>query len=153
MPSVASLTSREWIVQRAYSTSLPAATSTSPPSATNACQNLYNLQVEQGATLSSKITITLNAAAVDVTGSTFQFTAKLNPNDDDAAPTTIKIDWQETSTPTQGVTWLVIPAVTTQTMQLVGYYYQIRMVSPSGVVTPITRGTLTIVQPVSSRFA
>ena len=131
---------------------------TSPPSATIApssctCANTYNLQVEQGATLSSQITITLDNAPVDITGSEFQFTGKLNPSDDDAAPTTIQIDWQETNTPTLGQTWLVIPAATTQTMQLVGYSYQVRMVSSSGVVTPIVRGILTIVQPVSSRFS
>jgi hypothetical protein len=118
-----------------------------------ACANTYSLQVEQGATLSSKITITLNAAPVDVTGAQFQFTAKVNASDDDEAPTTVEIDWQETNTPTQGTTWLVIPAGTTQTMQLVGYSYQIRMVSSGGVVTPIARGVLTIVQPVSSRFS
>jgi hypothetical protein len=117
------------------------------------CANTYNLQVEAGATLSSQITITLDAAPVDVTGAEFQFTAKLNATDDDAAPTTVQIDWQETATPTQGITWLVIPAATTQTMQLVGYSYQIRMVSSSGVVTPIVHGALTITQPVSSRFA
>jgi hypothetical protein len=129
----------------------PPVTTTTPP--TCACTNTYNLQVEQGATLSSQITITLDGAPVDVTGSEFQFTAKLNPSDADTAPTTIQIDWQETSTPTQGITWLTIPAATTQTMQLVGYSYQIRMVSSGGVVTPIARGVLTIVQPVSTRFS
>jgi hypothetical protein len=124
-----------------------------PPETPCDCSSLYNLQCEQGATLSSKITITLNAAPVDVTGAKFQFTAKLDPNDADNAPTTVIVDWQETATPTQGVTWLTVPAATTQTMQLVGYSYQIRMVSSSGVVTPIARGVLTIVQPVSSRFA
>jgi hypothetical protein len=89
---------------------------------------------------------------VDVTGSEFQFTAKLNATDDDAASTTVIVDWQETNTPTLGQTWLVIPAATTQTMQLVGYSYQVRMVSSSGVVTPIVHGVLTITQPISSRF-
>jgi hypothetical protein len=130
----------------------PRTTSTSSASNSCGCSQTYNLQCEQGATLSSQITITLNAAPVDVTGSEFQFTAKLNPSDADTAPTTVMVDWQETSTPTQGITWLVIPAATTQTMQLAGYSYQVRMVSSSGVVTPIVRGVLTIVQPVSTRF-
>jgi hypothetical protein len=128
---------------------------TSPPSATPAscdCSSLYNLQVEQGATLSSQITITLNNAPVDLTGSEFQFTAKLNPDDADTAPTTVEVDWQELNTPAQGITSLVIPASTTQTMQLAGYSYQVRMVSSSAVVTPLFRGVLTIVQPVSNRF-
>jgi hypothetical protein len=126
---------------------------TSPTSASCECSSLYNLQCEQGATLSSQITLTLNGAPVDLTGSNFQFTAKLNPDDSDTAPTTVKVDWQETVAPATGKTWLVIPAATTQTMQLVGYSYQVRMVSSGGVVTPLFKGVLTIVQPVSNRFA
>lgn len=118
-----------------------------------ACYKTFNLQVEQGATLSTKITITLNGAPVDVTGATFQFTAKLDPGDADTAPTTVTVDWQETSTPQQGYTWLVIPASVTVAMQLAAYAYQVRMVSSGGVVTPIVKGSLTIVQPVSSRGA
>lgn len=130
-----------------------ASLSTTPTPATPCeCSSLYNLQCEQGATLSSQITITLDGAAVDVTGSTFEFTAKTDPSIPDNDPTTVIIDWQETNTPTLGQTWLVVPAATTQTMQLIGYSYQVRMVSSSGVVTPIVRGVLTIVQPVSSRF-
>jgi hypothetical protein len=135
---------------------LPAQRDTTAPPAAPApcdCSNTYNLQVEQGATLSSQITITLNGAEVDVTGSEFQFTAKVDPSYLDSDPTTVEIDWQETNTPTLGQTWLVVPAATTQTMQLIGYSYQVRMVSSSSVVTPIARGILTIVQPVSSRFS
>jgi hypothetical protein len=133
----------------------PARTDTSSPPAPAPCEcsSLYNLQVEQGATLSSQITITLDGAPVDITGSEFQFTAKLDINDADNAPTTVEVDWQETSTPAQGITSLVIDAATTQTMQLIGYSYQVRMVSSSAVVTPLFKGVLTIVQPVSSRFA
>jgi hypothetical protein len=130
---------------------LPPPPATTPPPCT--CATTYNLQVEAGATLSSQITITLNAADVDVTGSTFQFTAKVDPTYEDNDPTTVMVNWQETNTPTLGQTWLVIPAATTQTMQLIGYSYQVRMVSSSGVVTPIVRGVLTIVQPVSTRFS
>ena len=130
---------------------LPPPPATTPPPCT--CATTYNLQCEAGATLSSQITITLNAAPVDVTGSIFQFTCKVDPTYADTDPTTVEVDWQETNTPTLGQTWLVIPAATTQTMQLIGYSYQVRMVSPSGVVTPIVRGILTIVQPVSTRFA
>jgi len=115
------------------------------------CARTFNLQVEQGATLSSQITLTLDGVPVDVTGAKFQFTAKLDPNDSDSAPTTVKVDWFETTVPTQGITWLVLPAAATLTMQLAAYSYQIRMVSVSGVVTPLVKGTLTIVQPVSSR--
>jgi hypothetical protein len=146
----------------AYSQQIPPLTNLSnsvsaPPASPDpcacACANTYNLQCEAGATLSSQITITLNAAPVDITGSEFQFTAKVDPTYADNDPTTIEIDWQETNTPTLGQTWLVIPAATTQTMQLIGYSYQIRMVSSSAVVTPIVRGMLTIVQPVSTRFS
>jgi hypothetical protein len=123
----------------------------SPPSDPCACSRTYNLQCEQGATLSSKITLTLNGVPVDVTGGHFQFTAKLDPSLPDSDPSTIKIDWQETSTPTQGVTWLVIPADTTSTMQVAGYSYQVRLVSSGGVVTPLVKGMLTILQPISAR--
>ena len=116
-----------------------------------ACYKTFNLQVEQGATLSTKITITLNAAPVDITGATFQFTAKLDPNDLDSAPTTVMIDWQETSTSLDGYTWLVVPASVTAGMQLAAYAYQVRMVSAGGVVTPIVKGAFTVVQPVSAR--
>ena len=116
-----------------------------------ACYKTFNLQVEQGATLSTKITLTLNGVPVDLTGATFQFTAKLDPNDSDSAPTTVKVDWQETSTPTQGYTWLVVPTDVTSTMQLVAYSYQVRMVSAGNVVTPIVHGAFTVIQPVSSR--
>jgi len=122
-----------------------------------ACSKTYNLTVEQGATLSSQITLTITdkttgvKTPVDVTGATFQFTAKLDPNQSDTDPGTIKIDWQETSTPTQGITWLTVPAATTVNMELAGYAYQVRMVSFSGVVTPLFKGTLTVTQPVSAR--
>lgn len=118
-----------------------------------ACYKTYNLQVEQGATSSTKITLTLNKIPVDITGATFQFTAKPDPNDLDTAPSTVKVDWQETATPTQGYTWLVVPADVTFNMQLVAYSYQVRMVSAGGVVTPIVKGAFTVMQPVSARGA
>ena len=129
---------------------------TAPPQC--ACPNYWNLAVEQGATLSSQITIQVQDAngvltPVNITGYQFQFTAKTDPNLPDTDPSVVMINWQETNTPTQGITWLTIPAATTQTMQAVVYYYQIRMVSPSAVVTPIASGTLTIVQPISSRYS
>jgi hypothetical protein len=89
---------------------------------------------------------------VDITGAEFQFTGKTDPSLPDDDPSVVKVDWQETNTPAQGITSLVIDAATTQTMQLTGYSYQVRMVSSSAVVTPLFKGVLTIVQPVSSRF-
>jgi len=115
------------------------------------CARTYNLQVEQGATLSTKITLTLNGLPVDLTGAWFQFTAKLDPNDADDAPTTVMVDWQETATSLQGYTWLVVSADLTGGMQIAGYSYQVRMVSAGGVVTPIVKGVFTIVQPTSAR--
>jgi hypothetical protein len=39
-------------------------------------------------------------------------------------------------------------------MQVVAYTMQVRMVSPSGVVTPIAAGTITITEPpVSARYS
>jgi hypothetical protein len=90
---------------------------------------------------------------VDVTGAEFQFTAKVDPTLPDTDPSTVMVDWQETNTPTQGITWLQIDASITQTMQPVAYAYQIRMTSASGVVTPLVKGTLTIIVPISSRFS
>jgi hypothetical protein len=123
----------------------------SPPPDPCACARTFNLQCEQGATLSSKITLTLDGAPVDVTGGEFQFTAKTDPALPDSDPSTVMINWQETTTPTQGITWLVIPADTTMAMQTLGYSYQVRFVSNSGVVSPLFKGTLTIVQPISPR--
>jgi hypothetical protein len=127
-----------------------APTTQSPPDSC-ACARTYNLQVEQGATLSTKITLMLNQVPVDLTGAWFQFTAKLDPDDLDSALTTVMVDWQETVTSLQGYTWLVVSADVTGAMQLAGYSYQVRMVSAGGVVTPIVKGVFTIVQPVSSR--
>jgi hypothetical protein len=115
------------------------------------CSKTFNLACEQGATLSTQITLKLDGAPVDVTGGTFQFTAKLDVDLPDDDPSVVKVDWSEIDTPTQGVTWLKIPAAITATMQLAAYEYQVRFVSAGGVVTPIVRGVLTIVQPVSSR--
>jgi hypothetical protein len=117
--------------------------------------------VQRGATLSTKLTLTVTDSSVtppvttpvDITGNAFQFTAKVDPTYLDSDPTTVKVDWHETSTPTQGITWLVVPAATTQNMQDIAYVMQIRMVSPSGVVTPLVQGTLTVTEPVSARYA
>jgi len=139
---------------------VPRSSSSSSSSASGtpcACSKTYNLTVEQGATLSSQITLSITdkttgvKSPVDVTGANFQFTAKLDINQPDSDPGTIKVDWQETSTPTQGITWLKIPATITFDMELAGYSYQVRMVSSSGVVTPLFKGTLTVTQPVSAR--
>ena len=111
----------------------------------------FNLQIEQGETLKSQITLTLDGVPVNLVGSEFQFTAKLQSSDADTATTTIKIDWTETLTPTTGVTVLEIPAATTVTMQTVDYVYQVRLVSSSNVVSTLFSGLLTITQPVSSR--
>jgi hypothetical protein len=125
-----------------------------------ACVKGTALTVQCGATLSTKLTLTITdktktppvISPVDVTGNTFQFTAKVDPTYTDSDPTTVKIDWQETNTPTQGITWLVVPAAITQNMQAIAYAMQIRMVSASGVVTPLVQGSLTITEPVSARF-
>jgi len=116
------------------------------------------LACEQGATLKTKMVLTVDdpitgiPGPVDVTGSTFQFTAKIDVNHSDSDPTTVQIDWSETTTPTQGITYLVIPAATTTTMQTIAYVMQVRLKSASGVVSPLLSGTLTITQPISARY-
>jgi hypothetical protein len=123
-----------------------------------ACTKSATLTEERGATLSTKLTLTVTdkttgvKSPVDITGCHFQFTAKVDPSYTDDDPSTVKIDWSETNTPTQGITWLVVPAATTQAMQTIAYAMQVRMVSASGVVTPVVKGTLTITEPVSARF-
>jgi len=120
-----------------------------------------NLCVQQGATLSSNIVLIVKDAngvtkPVDITGNKFEFTAKTDMSLADTDPSVIKVDWTETNTPTQGSTWLIVPSNITTTMQLVPYFYQVRMVqsptSPSPIVTPLFNGTLTIIQPVSPRY-
>jgi hypothetical protein len=120
------------------------------------------LSVERGATLSSQITLSITdkttgvKSPIDVTGNTFQFTAKPHQADGselpDSDPSVIMIDWQETVTPTQGITWLIVPAGTTADMLGDPYDQQVRMVSASGVVTPLFTGSLVVTEPVSARF-
>src|SRR5712664_860452 len=88
---------------------------TTPPPDPCACVKGAALTVQRGATLSTKLTLTVTdktktppvVSPVDVTGNTFQFTAKVDPTYTDTDPTTVIVDWQETNTPTQGITWLV----------------------------------------------
>jgi len=128
------------------------------PAQSCTCPPTVALSVEAVATQTSKLTLSVTdkttgiTSPVDVTGATFQFTAKVDELHSDSDPSTVKIDWQETSTPTQGITWLTIPASTTSTMQDIAYVFQVRMKSSSGVVTPLVSGTLTIVEPISARF-
>ena len=144
------------------SANVPQSASSLTSAAPCSCQPGLNLCVEQGATLSSQIALTVkdtsgNIQPVDITGNEFEFTAKTDPNVSDEDPTTVEVDWSETNTPTQGTTWLVIPSNVTLTMQPLPYFYQVRMVqspgSPSPTVTPLFSGTLTVIQPVSSRWS
>jgi hypothetical protein len=131
------------------------------PAQTCSCEQTVAYSCERGETFSSEITLSITDSSVtppvkspvDLTGSTFQFTGKPDPTLPDTDPSTVIIDWQETTTPTQGTTWLVIPAETTHDMLVVAYAIQVRMISPSGVVTPLAAGTLTITEPpVSARY-
>jgi hypothetical protein len=119
-----------------------------------------NLCVEQGATLASQIKLIVTdingvSQPLDITGFEFAFTAKTDINLPDTDPTVIEVDWTETSTPTAGTTWLTVPSTVTSGMQAVPYFYQVRMIqsptSPTPIVTPLFSGTLTVIQPVSSR--
>jgi hypothetical protein len=135
-----------------------ALTSTPVPAQTCSCEKSVAYSCERGETFSSQITLTLTDSSVtppvknpiDLTGSTFQFTAKPSQDTPDNDPATIIVDWQETTTPLQGTTWLTIPAATTHNMQTIAYVIQVRMVSPSGVVTPLVAGSLTITEPPAS---
>lgn len=139
----------------------PIAATAPTPTAPSSCQPGLQLCVEQGATLNSQIALTVKASdgtiqPVDITGNNFEFTAKTDPNLPDTDPSVVEVDWTETTTPTQGTTWLTVPASITANMQLVAYFYQVRMIqsplSPTPIVTPLFSGTLTIVQPVSARY-
>jgi hypothetical protein len=135
--------------------------STTVPASTCTCTKTAALTVQRGATLSTKLTLTVTdktvtppvTSPVDITGCEFQFTAKPTQDTPDDDPSTVKIDWTETSTSLQGNTWLVVPAETTQDMLDLSYVMQIRMVSSSGVVTPLVGGSLTVTEPpASARF-
>ena len=136
-------------------------TTSASPAATCACTKSVALTVQRGATLACKITVGLTdnsqtppvTTPIDLTGSELQFTAKPDNSYADDDPQTVIVDWQETTTPTQGITWLTVPAETTQDMLTIAYVMQVRMVSPTGVVTPLLAGTLTITEPpASARF-
>lgn len=141
----------------------PAGSTTTPSAPCYTNQPPYlNLVCQQGQTLTVGIALTIKdingvTQPVNITGNKFEFTAKTNLSLPDTDPSVVKINWTETNTPTQGTTSLVVPSNVTQTMQLVPYYYQVWMVgsptSPSPVVTPLFNGSLTMVQPVSSRNA
>jgi hypothetical protein len=136
----------------------PTQAQSTPVSAACSCTRSAALTVQRGATLSTKIKLTVTddlgvKSPVNLTGCEFQFTAKPTPDTPDDDPLTVKIDWSETVTPLEGFTWLVVPALTTQDMLEVSYVMQVRMVSPSGVVTPIVGGSLTVTEPpASARF-
>lgn len=158
MPNLAAIRYQTQIQAAPIVSSSPA----TPPAVQCSCQPGLNLCVEQGATLSSQIALTVkdangNTGPVDITGAKFEFTAKTDPNLPDTDPTTVKIDWTETSTPTKGTTWLVVPSNISATMQRVPYFYQQRMVqsptSPAPIVTPLFSGTITVIQPVSTRYS
>ena len=139
-------------------TSVPTLSTAPASSQTCTCTRTAALTVERGATLSTKITLTVTdqsvtppvTSPIDVTGAEFQFTAKTSADVADSDPTTVKIDWYETVTPTQGYTWLKVPAATTQDMLDLSYVMQVRMVSASGVVTPLVSGSLTVTEPLAS---
>ena len=128
------------------------------PASTCSCAQTVAYSCERGETFASEIKLSITDSSVtppvtspvDLTGSWFQFTAKPDPTLPDSDPSTIMIDWQETTTPQQGTTWLKIPSATTYGMQTVAYTMQVRMVSPSGVVTTIAAGTITITEPPAS---
>ena len=141
----------------------PRSTSSTTPSApaqTCSCTKTVALTVQRGATLATKVTLTITdstvtpplVSPVDVTGCWFQFTAKPDQATPDDDPSTVALDWQETDTPTQGITWLKLDASVTYDMQPIAYIMQVRMVSAdlTGVVTPLIGGTLTITEPPAS---
>jgi hypothetical protein len=132
------------------------------PAQTCSCAKTVAYSCERGETFASEIKLSITDSSVtppvtspvDLTGTTFQFTGKPTPDTPDDDPSTIIVDWQETTTPLQGMTWLKIPAATTHDMQTIAYVIQVRMVSPSGVVTALVAGTLTITEPpASARYA
>ena len=150
-------------IPRFQTANYPWPTDTTPPPSTVpaqtcSCQQTVAYSCELGETFSSQIKLTITDSSqtppvtspIDLTGTTFQFTAKPDPTLPDSDPSTVMIDWQETATPQQGTTWLTIPAATTAAMQLVAYTIQVRMVSPSGVVTALVAGSITITQPPAS---
>lgn len=135
---------------------------TVPAGQTCSCLKTVAYTCERGQTFSSEIRLSVTDSSVtppvtvpvDLTGTWFMFTGKPDPSLPDNDPATIKKDWQETTTPLQGMTWLKLDAAVTHDMQTVAYVIQVRMVSPSGIVTPIVAGTLTITEPpVSARYS
>lgn len=142
---------------------VPRSFSTTPvPAQTCSCTKTVAYSCERGATFATEIKLSITDSSVtppvtspvDLTGSTFQFTGKPSQDTPDDDPATIIVDWQETDSPLDGSTWLKIPAATTHDMQTIAYVIQVRMVSPSGVVTPLVAGTLTITEPpASARYA
>jgi hypothetical protein len=167
LPNLAAYTYQKQTTPPPIATPAGATIAAGSSSATVPCPPCYsgqqpylNLVCQQGQTLTVLIQLLVKDAngvsqPVDITGNKFEFTAKIDINLPDTDLTVVKWDWQETSTPTQGITSLALPASMTASFELVPYFYQVRMVSsllsPAPIVTPLFSGTLTVVQPVSIR--
>lgn len=114
----------------------------------------YTYEVAQGATLVAPFQVMVDAQPADLTNAFFKTTLKPAIDLPDTDPTVIKIDWQEGSNPTSGLTSLVVPAETTQEMLPVQYYGQTRVegVPKLPAVYDLMNLIVIITQPVSSRF-
>jgi hypothetical protein len=91
------------------------------------------------------------AALINLEGRRCKKLEAKNQSTDDSDPRTIKINWLETVTPTQGITWLTIPSGRTTNMDDVPYGQQCWMRFSGGVVMPLFTGSLVVTEPISAR--
>jgi len=95
--------------------------------------------------------VTDAGTAIDLTGSTFFFTAKLelDTNATDAVYG-IKTSWTDHLNPTGGITSLTVSDTDTK-ITAGDYYYDIQMKSSTGEITTLAYGVLTILGEVTVR--
>lgn len=107
---------------------------------------MTNLTHVRGDTLSRVITIRNGhgeSGIFNITDYRFWFTLKSRREDTDAEAV-CQTNWTSHTNPTEGVTTLLVPASTMDTIDIGTYFYDIQMVK-DGVVTTVARGEFEVV--------
>jgi hypothetical protein len=113
-----------------------------------------NIKFYKGATKVYPLTFTENSVAVDITNWIVFFTVKkyMNAEDDDADikhNIGLLQDYEHTN-PTEGETKVSLGASDTN-LTPGNYYYDITIKKDGGDIVPVVGGTLTVLQPVTTR--
>ncbi len=108
-----------------------------------------NLAIIRGDTVPLTINVMNGAVPLNITGYKLLFTAKGNKSDSDAAAVITKKVTVHIN-PTAGISEIVLSASDT-TLQPREYFYDIRIISLTGLVTTLFHGKLTVTQNITIR--